>query len=80
MEATIYGTLRDGVEQLMAHGEETGRPQREWVEGLLRQVLSQLETVAGRSGIELVEKAQPAEVAMFFDQCQRTGLSPWARR
>lgn len=60
VEATIYGTLRDGVEQLMAHGEETGRPQREWVEGLLRQVLSQLETVAGRSGIELVEKAQPA--------------------
>lgn len=27
-----------------------------------------------------VEKAQPAEVAMFFDQCQRTGLSPWARQ
>jgi phage recombination protein Bet len=22
----------------------------------------------------------PAEVAMFFDQCQRTGLSPWARQ
>lgn len=27
-----------------------------------------------------VQKAQPAEVAMFFDQCQRTGLSPWARQ
>lgn len=27
-----------------------------------------------------VQGAQPAEVAMFFDQCQRTGLSPWARQ
>lgn len=27
-----------------------------------------------------VEGAMPAEVAMFFDQCQRTGLSPWARQ
>lgn len=27
-----------------------------------------------------VQQAMPAEVAMFFDQCQRTGLSPWARQ
>ena len=27
-----------------------------------------------------VQGAMPAEVAMFFDQCQRTGLSPWARQ
>lgn len=27
-----------------------------------------------------VQEAMPAEVAMFFDQCQRTGLSPWARQ
>lgn len=27
-----------------------------------------------------VQGAQPAEVAMFFDQCQRTGLSPWVRQ
>lgn len=27
-----------------------------------------------------VQDAMPAEVAMFFDQCQRTGLSPWARQ
>lgn len=27
-----------------------------------------------------VDKATPAELAMFFDQCQRTGLSPWARQ
>ena len=60
VEATIYGTLRDGVEQLMAHGEEIGRPQHEWVEGLLRQVFSQLTTVAGRNGMELVDEAPPA--------------------
>lgn len=27
-----------------------------------------------------VDKATPAELAMFFDQCQRTGLNPWARQ
>lgn len=27
-----------------------------------------------------VQGAHPAEIAMFFDQVQRTGLSPWARQ
>lgn len=27
-----------------------------------------------------VQQAMPAEVQMFFDQCQRTQLSPWARQ
>lgn len=60
IEAEVLGPLRDGLEQVVAHGQETGLPQHEWVEGLLRQVLSQLTTVAGRCGIQLIEEAPPA--------------------
>lgn len=53
IEADIRGPLCDGLEQLMAHGEETGHSQRAWVQGQLELVLDRIKTVAGRMGIDL---------------------------
>ncbi len=61
IEAEVLGPLRDGMEQLVAHGEETGRDERVWVKGQLELVLERLMTVAGRMGVELtIGSATPA--------------------
>lgn len=54
IEAEIRGPLCDGLEQLIAHGEEMGQSQRAWVKGQLETILERLQTVAGRAGVELV--------------------------
>lgn len=53
VDAAILGPVRDGLEQLMAHGEELGHSQRAWVQGQLELLMDRIKTVAGRMGVEL---------------------------
>lgn len=61
LEAALMGELRDGLEQLAAHGEDAGLDQRAWIKGQLGLMLDRLQIVAGRLGVELaVQSDTPA--------------------
>ena len=72
-EAALLGPVRDGLEQVVTHGEETGRSELAWIKGQLELVLDRVRNIAGRVGVEL-DGATAAGTPAWLD----TGAIPAA--
>ncbi|MDR3015143.1 MAG: hypothetical protein LBV56_06860 [Delftia acidovorans] len=71
IEAEILGPLCQGLEQVIAHGEQSGHSQSAWVKGQLELIRERLATVAGRLGTELQAKS---EMPAWLDTSAISGM------
>lgn len=60
VQGLINGPLREGLEHLHAHAEETGETQSAWMAGQLSQLAHSARHVGARLGIELVDGDMPS--------------------
>ncbi|WP_422099118.1 hypothetical protein [Variovorax sp.] len=59
-EALITGPLREGLQQLHEHAEQTGIAQNDWMAGSLSQLARAVQLCGARFGIELVDSDTPS--------------------
>lgn len=59
-EGLVTGPIRDGLQQLREHADNTGIAQNDWMAGQLSQLIRAVKHAAARFGIELLDSETPA--------------------